>query len=100
MDSEIITINRPDKKKILFYNDRTTKIEIDDEFQKLWRGVAVDGIDDPKIEEYLEKAGIKSMEGQGVKKVAPRLKKSTKRKVVRRLKDNEHLVDVLKNYDA
>jgi len=100
LDSEIITIVRQDKKKILFYNDRSTKFEVDDEFQKLWRSVAVDGIDDQKIEDYLDKAGIKSMEGQGVKKVAARQKKTAKRKPIRKLKDNEHLVDVLKNYDA
>lgn len=39
------------------------------EFQKLWRSVAVDGLDDDKIEEYLQKQGITSMQDIGVKKV-------------------------------
>lgn len=39
------------------------------EFQKLWRSVAVDGLDDDKIEEYLQKQGITSMQDTGVKKV-------------------------------
>ena len=39
----------------MFYNDRTTELGLDDEFQKLWRSVAVESMDDQKIEEYLEK---------------------------------------------
>ena len=30
--------------------------------QKLWRGVAVEGIDEKKVEEYLTKQGIASMQ--------------------------------------
>lgn len=56
--NEIIFITRPiDKKKVLFYNDRTANLTIDEEFQKLWRSVAVDAMDDGKIEEYLDKQG-------------------------------------------
>lgn len=46
-----------DKKKVIFYNDRTANLPIDEEFQKLWRSVAVDAMDDAKIEEYLDKQG-------------------------------------------
>lgn len=56
--NEVIFITRPmDKKKVLFYNDRTANLPIDEEFQKLWRSVAVDAMDDAKIEEYLDKQG-------------------------------------------
>lgn len=52
-------MTRPmDKKKVLFYNDRTATLPIDEEFQKLWRSVAVDAMDDAKIDEYLEKQGL------------------------------------------
>ena len=44
-----------DKKKVMFYNDRTTQFVVDEEFQKLWRGIAVESMDDEKIEEYLSK---------------------------------------------
>lgn len=46
-----------DKKKVLFYNDRSADLQVDEEFQKLWRSVAVDAMDDAKIDEYLEKQG-------------------------------------------
>lgn len=56
LNNEIIYIQRPiDKKKILFYNDRTANLNVDEDFQKLWRAVAVESMDDQKIEEYLEK---------------------------------------------
>ncbi len=71
---------------------------MDEEFQKLWRSVAVDGIDDLKIEDYLEKAGIRSMEGQGIKKTSQK-KKVTKRKTVRKIKDNEHIAGDLRHYE-
>lgn len=31
--------------------------QVDEEFQKLWRTVTVDAMDDAKIDEYLEKQG-------------------------------------------
>lgn len=43
---------------MLFYNDRTAQLPIDEEFQKLWRSVGVDVMDDAKIDEYLEKQGM------------------------------------------
>lgn len=39
------------------------------EFQKLWRSVPVDSMDEEKIEEYLKKQGISSMQETGPKKV-------------------------------
>lgn len=39
------------------------------EFQKLWRSVPVDSIDEEKIDEYLKKQGISSMQETGPKKV-------------------------------
>ena len=35
---------------------------VDEEFQKLWRSIAVDSLDDMKIEEYLEKTGFAFMQ--------------------------------------
>jgi len=101
--NEIVYITRPmDKKKIMFYNDKTANLLIDEEFQKLWRSVAVENMDDLKIEEYLEKQGIRSMQDHGLKKVTPihkRKKPNNRKKLLKRPRDNEHLADVLENYD-
>ncbi|XP_050296879.1 general transcription factor IIE subunit 2 [Anthonomus grandis grandis] len=100
--NDIIYITRPiDKKKVLFYNDRTATMPIDEEFQKLWRSVAVDAMDDQKIEEYLDKQGIRSMQDHGPKKpVAIKRKKAAQRKkVFKKPRDNEHLADVLETYE-
>lgn len=123
---EILYITRPtDKKKILFYNDKTAKLDVswlvsifcliiyvkkfkiwlffkvDEEFVKLWRATAVDAMDDAKIEEYLEKQGIKSMQDHGPRKpIAPKRKKaSQKRRQFKKPRDNEHLADVLETYE-
>ncbi|CAH4037654.1 unnamed protein product [Pieris brassicae] len=99
---EILYITRPtDKKKILFYNDKTANFDVDEEFVKLWRATAVDAMDDAKIEEYLEKQGIKSMQDHGPRKpIAPKRKKvSQKRRQFKKPRDNEHLADVLETYD-
>lgn len=101
VDKDIVYITRPmDKKKIVFYNDKTANMDIDDEFQKLWRTIAVDGIDDNKIEEYLEKQGIRSMQDTSLK-VMPKLKRKAvvKKRVFKKARDNEHLKDVLETYD-
>lgn len=39
------------------------------EFQKLWRSVPVDSMDEEKIEDYLKRQGISSMQETGPKKV-------------------------------
>uniref|UniRef100_A0A0A1XM27 Transcription initiation factor IIE subunit beta n=1 Tax=Zeugodacus cucurbitae TaxID=28588 RepID=A0A0A1XM27_ZEUCU len=99
--SEIIFIVRPiDKKKILFYNDRTANFMVDDEFQKLWRSATVDAMDDAKIDEYLEKQGIRSMQDHGPKKPVPKRKKAAnKKRQFKKPRDNEHLADVLETYE-
>ncbi|CAH0407113.1 unnamed protein product [Chilo suppressalis] len=99
---EILYITRPtDKKKILFYNDKTATLDVDEEFVKLWRATAVDAMDDAKIEEYLEKQGIKSMQDHGPKKpVMPKRKRAAqKRRQFKKPRDNEHLADVLETYE-
>ena len=37
------------------------------ELQKLWRSVAVEGVDEKKMEEYLQKHGFTSMQDTNVK---------------------------------
>ncbi|ROI16073.1 General transcription factor IIE subunit 2 [Anabarilius grahami] len=69
LGDQIIFVTRPDKKKILFYNDKHCQFTVDEEFQKLWRSVPVDSIDEEKIEEYLKKQGISSMQETGPKKI-------------------------------
>ena len=57
-EKKIIIVKRPaDKKEVLFYFDHTSDFRVDDEFVKLWRSVAVDSLDDDKIDEYLDKQG-------------------------------------------
>ena len=103
LQNEIVYITRPvDKKKVIFYNDKTANLNIDDDFQKLWRSVTVENMDDEKIEEYLEKQGIKSMQDHGItKKVMPikRKKPVNRNRQNRRPRENEHLAHVLENYD-
>ncbi|KAK6627625.1 hypothetical protein RUM44_010103 [Polyplax serrata] len=102
LSNEIIYIQRPvDKKKILFYNDRTANLNVDEDFQKLWRAVAVESMDDQKIEEYLEKQGIKSMQDHNLKKLAAPIKrkKISKKRTFKKPRDNEHLADVLQTYE-
>eukprot|EP00099_Drosophila_melanogaster_P015114 NP_523923.1 transcription factor IIEbeta, isoform A [Drosophila melanogaster] len=99
--AEILFVVRPiDKKKILFYNDRTANFSVDDEFQKLWRSATVDAMDDAKIDEYLEKQGIRSMQDHGLKKAIPKRKKAAnKKRQFKKPRDNEHLADVLEVYE-
>ena len=86
---------------MLFYNDRHSELPVDEEFQKNWRAVAVPG-DDAKIEEYLDKQGIRSMQDQGVKKPIqrhPKRKGGQRKKQIKKPKDNEHIADDLRTYD-
>ena len=100
--SSIIRVKRPtDKKEILFYNDKSMQLSVDEEFQKLWRSVPVDGIDEQKIEDYLNKQGIASMQDSGGRKnplpIQKRKKAAAKRQRQYK-KTNEHMGDILKDY--
>lgn len=103
LQNEIVYITRPvDKKKVIFYNDKTANLSIDEDFQKLWRSVTVENMDDEKIEEYLEKQGIKSMQDHGIKKkIMPikRKKPVNRNRQYKKPRENEHLAHVLENYD-
>lgn len=100
--NEIVYIVRPtDKKKIMFYNDKSSNMEVDDEFVKLWRSVTVDAMDDAKIDEYLEKQGIRTMQDHGPKKMMAmkRKKGALKKRQFKKPRDNEHLAHVLEVYE-
>ncbi|XP_055966973.1 general transcription factor IIE subunit 2-like [Sorex fumeus] len=95
---QILVVNRPDKKKIVFFNDKSCELSIDEEFQKLWRSVPVDSTDEENIAKYLRHRGLSSMQGSGPKKVAPvqRRAKPAVHKKQRWKMQNEHLAGVLK----
>lgn len=102
VDNEyIVVITRPvDKKKVVFFNEGKQDIKVDEEFVKLWRSISVDGIADDKIEEYLEKHGIQSIQDLASKKMEPIQKR---RKIMRRPNKNfkahnEHMKDILEDY--
>ena len=61
--------HRPDKKHIIFFKDNKFNIEMDEQFQKLWRSVPVESVDEDKIAEYLGKQGITYADDPGVRKV-------------------------------
>lgn len=60
----------------------------------------MEGVDDAKIEEYLKKQGIHSMQDIGGKKVNPiiKRKKAAPKKSRQYKRHNEHLGDVLQEY--
>ncbi|KAJ4448894.1 hypothetical protein ANN_00285 [Periplaneta americana] len=90
-----------DKKKIVFFTNKTAALPVDDEFRKLWRSVVVASTDNLKIEEYLEKQGIRSMEDHGPKKATLHKgkKPNQRKKQLKKPRDNEHLADTLETYD-
>lgn len=100
LGDQIIFVTRPDKKKILFYNDKHCQFDVDEEFQKLWRSIPVDSMDEEKIEDYLKRQGISSMQESGPKKVLPiqKRKKPGGQKKRRFKTHNDHLAGVLEDY--
>lgn len=59
-------------------------------------------MDDAKIEEYLEKQGIRSMQDHGIRKpiMSKRKKAPLKKRQFKRPRDNEHLADILETYEG
>lgn len=96
------------KKKILYFNEKTSNepIQIEEELVKYWRNVPVEGLDENKIEEYLDSRGITSMRdglsgtsndkssGAGLQKKPKERKRNRNFK-----KHNEHLDGLLNEYN-
>lgn len=87
-----------DKKAILYNFDSSMAVSVDEEFQKHWRSVAVEGLAEPDIEKYLTSSGITTMQG-----VAPKTQKVNKKRGGKRKRNgkllNTHLEGgVLKDY--
>merc|ERR1719510_221185 len=83
-DDKILVINAADKKKVVFLKDNSEKLQM-------------------KVEEYLEKTGFAFMQDEGegrkiIHRPAKRKGGGGKRKP-RGPRDNEHMKDVLENYD-
>ena len=100
-DSILIIMRPVDKKKVVFYNDKSLlPTKIDEEFQKLWRSVAVDSLEESKIEEYLEKQGLSTMQDLNSRKPVPiqKRKKVTSKKGKNFKKTNNHVADILQDY--
>jgi len=60
---EIVVIVGKGKKKVLFYNEKNSadNIQVEEDIVKYWRDVDVGGMDETKVDDYLEKQGIASM---------------------------------------
>lgn len=91
----IVVHTRPDKKVVIFYNDRSCDIEIDETFQKMWRSVPVASIDEDKIQDYLEKQGITSVDDPGIRKIIQPAKKRRNNKKRRFKTHNDHVSNLL-----
>ncbi|KAF7488586.1 General transcription factor IIE subunit 2 [Sarcoptes scabiei] len=98
--NQLILITRPvDKKKILFINNMSLNFSVDEEFQKSWRSIAVEGMDESKIEEYLKSHGISSMQDLNLRKsTLPIQKRKEKKKRQNFKKLNNHLDGLLEDY--
>lgn len=98
LGTKIIYITRPDKKQVLFYNDKSCDFQVDEEFQKLWRSVAIESVDETKIEEYLNQQGISSVQDTRtkLKPAQPRKRANNRKRKFKR--HNDHIAGVLEDY--
>jgi transcription initiation factor TFIIE subunit beta len=91
-----------EKKKVLYYNDTKSpeNLQVEEDIIKYWREVAVDGLDENKIDDYLEKQGIASMKdafANNLTQAQPNKRKSARGRQVK--KHNVHMNSVLDEYN-
>ncbi|CAH8624553.1 unnamed protein product [Heterobilharzia americana] len=100
-DHVIRIITPHDKKTILFYNDKSFDLNVDEEFKQQWRAVSVEGVHETKIEEYLKRNGISSMSGDRKNFMPVHRKKPGQKRTINRpvhIKDNEHVNGILEDF--
>lgn len=89
------------KKKVLYYNDKTSQeinLQVEEDIVKYWREVAVEGLSEINIEDYLEKQGIASMKDALTNK-AQEIHKRKSNKGRQSKKHNDHLGNLLNDYN-
>ena len=102
LGEEIVVLVGKGKKKILYYNDKSSpeNIQVEEELVKYWRDVAVEGLDEAKIEEYLEKQGIASMkDGLNNVQTLPGGKRKQSARGRQSKKHNDHMGTILNEYN-
>lgn len=90
------------KKKVLFHNDKSAveNIQIEKDIINYWRDVPVEGMDETKIDEYLEKQGIASIKDAiDNNKIQIQTHKRKSNKGRQSKKHNEHLGNLLNEYN-
>lgn len=100
-DHVIRIVTPHDKKTILFYNDKSFDLNVDEEFKQQWRSVSVEGVHETKIEEYLRRNGISSMSGDRKTFIPVQRKKPGQKRTINRpvhIKDNEHVNGILEDF--
>lgn len=99
LSDQVVRITRPiDKKQVLFYDSKELRMPIGEEIQKLWRSVAVDGVDERNIEEYLQRHSIVTMQDHVMKKAVKNKRAHTSRRPRQFKAHNDHLGGVLEDY--
>ncbi|CAF0709200.1 unnamed protein product [Brachionus calyciflorus] len=102
LGDDIVVMMGKGKKKVLYYNDvkSAENLQIEEDIVKHWRDVGVDGLDETKIDEYLENKGITSMkDGLEVKEQVQYGKKKPSQRGRQSKKHNDHLGSLLTEYD-
>lgn len=92
-------ITRPDKEEIVFYNDQSLLLPVEEEFRGLWHRVSVDGLTETDIDRHLQVIGLGAMQGDGRKRRAPTAGQKAKKKSRATKVLNTHLdSSLLKDY--
>lgn len=102
LGDEIVVLTGKGKKKVLYYLDKSSpeNITVEEDLVRYWRDVAVEGLDENKIEDYLEKQGIASMKDNHANKdQAPVHSRKQSNKGRQSKKHNDHLKGVLNEYN-
>ncbi|VDN55298.1 unnamed protein product [Dracunculus medinensis] len=101
---DVLTVINKRKDHVYFFNDTETDYAFIHyslkAFKSLWRNASVDHLDEKKIEEYLQKHGIDAVKNVAPSKkiFAPPKRKIAKRRVNQKV-HNEHLADLLVDYE-
>nr|CDS25362.1 transcription initiation factor IIE subunit [Hymenolepis microstoma] len=55
--------NPKNKKRVIYFNDKSCDLEVSTDLKEMWRSVGVEGVDVNQIQEYLTKHGLTAMSG-------------------------------------
>lgn len=97
--------NPKTKQRVIYFNDKTYDLKVDNDFKEMWKSVSVESVDEEQIQEYLTQRGLTNISVDDTNRPTTLPVRGNMRKLSNKrpgrpvnFKSNAHIKDILQQY--